>query len=71
MHLMKLEMVVLRIQALEKVEDVSTIGNILAEVVQGVGHVLHLATVVVDIELALLEDLELGVEVENTSLVCC
>ena len=60
---------VLFVEAPQHVEDEGAIINNLAKVAQIVSHALHLAAIVRDGEVALLEDAEIGVEVERPSFV--
>jgi hypothetical protein len=55
-------------EAMEKVQHQGAVGDRLAEITERVRHALHLAAVVVHGEFPLREQVELGVEVERTSL---
>jgi hypothetical protein len=55
-------------EATKKVQHQGAVDNRLAEITERVRHALHLAAVVVHGEFPLREQVELGVEVERTSL---
>jgi hypothetical protein len=59
-----LEMIIQLVQPLKNVEDDIAIRDYIVEVSQGVGHALHLATVVTHRELTLDEVAECGIEVK-------
>jgi hypothetical protein len=60
--------IVLLVQASKDVENKGTVLHMLAEVAEVVSHPLHLATVVVDAQVALHEEPKLCIEVEGTRL---
>jgi hypothetical protein len=53
-------------QPVQDVQHVNTVGDIDAEVSEGVGEALHLSTVVVDAEVTLNKAPESGIDVEGT-----
>jgi hypothetical protein len=63
------KMIVPVVQPSKNIEDEVAVGDDAAEVNQGVGHALHLATVVAHREVALDEVAEHGVEVNHVCLV--
>jgi hypothetical protein len=65
---MLLDMVILLVQAPEEVENKGTVLHVLIEVAKVASHPLHPTAVVIDAQIALHEELKLGVEVEGTRL---
>jgi hypothetical protein len=55
------------VQPVQDVQHVNTVGDIDAEVSEGVGEALHLSIVVIDAEVTLNKAPESGIDVEGTS----
>jgi hypothetical protein len=63
-----LQVAVAGARSMQKVQHQSTVDDRLAEVTKGVRHALHMATVFPNTEIPLRELVELGVEVEGSSI---
>jgi hypothetical protein len=62
-------MIKVLVQSAENVQDEDAVGDVNAEVDEGVGEALHLEAVVIHVEIALNKVPEGGIDVEGTSLL--